>query len=98
MKSQLTTFLIASAFASLAFAQQQSPGQAEQQATKKLPDFAVVDNNEDGKIDMAEAKKLSDSLKDAKSDITFDFKTADANADGSVDRAEYQKYEQDMNS
>lgn len=98
MKRQLMTLLIASAFATLAFAQQQgSQTQAPSQANS-LPNFADVDGNNDGKIDMTEAKMLTKSLEETKSTAKFDFKTADANEDGAVDAAEYKKYEEDMKS
>jgi hypothetical protein len=96
MKRQLMTLLIASAFATLAFAQQQ--GSQTQAQAKSLPSFADVDGNDDGKIDMAEAKMLTKSLEETKSTAKFDFKTADANEDGAVDAAEYKKYEEDMKS
>jgi hypothetical protein len=94
MKRQLMTLLIASAFATLAFAQQQG----SQTQANSLPNFADVDGNDDGKIDMTEAKMLTKSLEESKSTAKFDFKTADANEDGAVDAAEYKKYEEDMKS
>jgi len=90
MKTRFATFLIASGFASLALAQQEAAPAAE--PAMALPAFAAVDGNEDGKIDMAEAKTLTESLEKNQSEVKFDFATADANEDGAVDMAEYKQY------
>ena len=90
MKASLQVLLIAFGFATAAIAQET--------AEIMLPKFADVDENEDGKIDSAEAAMLSKSLKESEPDVKFDFKTADANEDGAIDAAEYAKYQEDLNS
>jgi len=88
MKGILTTLLIAAGFTAAALAQEAAQGM--------LPKFADVDENEDGKIDAAEAKVLAESLEE--SELKFDFTTADANEDGAVDAAEYAKYQEELMS
>ena len=90
MKGTLKVLLIAIGFATAAIAQE---------ATEiMLPKFADVDENEDGKIDSAEAAMLSKTLKETEPNVKFDFKTADANEDGTIDAAEYAKYQEELNS
>jgi hypothetical protein len=91
MKQQLTTLLILAGLGGTAMAQQAAPEAAEE---GKMPEFAAVDRNEDGKIDPAEAEVLAEVLKET--DLEFDFRTADANEDGAIDAAEYAQYQEHL--
>jgi len=85
MKRSFTTLMIAVGFAAGAIAQ-------EEAKESMLPEFAAVDENEDGALDQAEIGALNEMLKDT--EVAFEFETADANEDGLIDETEYAEYEE----
>jgi len=90
MKEQLmAAALIATGFGLVAVAQEGAP---EEEELAVLPEFKSVDANEDGMIDVAETKELTEMLEE-EHQIEFQFETVDENRDGLINNEEYVAYD-----